>query len=82
MPRLYIFEIASALIAVLLLAADYRHMVMEPPNAPYWEVMQRTPYMEYLSSAKALEIQRADVMVQLNGLSLLVSANVAQVTAQ
>jgi hypothetical protein len=77
MSRLYIFEIASALIAVLLLVADCRHMLMEPPNAPDWAAMQRTPDITYLSSAQAERIQRADVIDQLNGLSMLVSASAA-----
>jgi hypothetical protein len=77
MSRLYIFEIASAFIAAVLIAADCRHMLVEPANAPHWAAMQRTPDMEYLSSAQATRIQRADVIGQLNGLSMLVSASAA-----
>ncbi len=84
MSKLYIIEIASALIGVLLLVADCRHMMTDPADAPHWTGMQRSADMEYLSSAQGARMQRADVMQQLNDLSLLAFAGAAssQTTAR
>jgi hypothetical protein len=61
MSKLYVFEIASAFIAVLLLVVDGRHMMADPPNPPLLASMQRAP----------------EANEQLNALSMLVFAGAA-----
>lgn len=61
MSKLYIFEITSALIAVLLLVVDGRHMMVDPPSLPPLASMQRAPVANE----------------QLNALSMLVFAGAA-----
>lgn len=78
MSKLYIFEIASAIIGVLLIVADCRHMMTDAPDAPQWAAMHRTPDMEYLSSAQGARMQQANVIKQLDVLSLLAFAGAAR----
>jgi len=78
MSKLYIFEIASVLIGVLLVVADCRHMVTDPPEAPQRVAGQRTADMAYPFTAQGAQMQGADVIRELNDLSLLASAGAAR----
>ena len=75
MPKLYLFEIASTLIAVTLLVADCRHMMTDSPSAPQWPPLQTPSAVGYLLASQAAGVERTDVIRQISGLSMLAVIN-------
>ncbi|HTV79612.1 MAG TPA: hypothetical protein VMF03_15255 [Steroidobacteraceae bacterium] len=78
MHKLYILEVASVLMAAVLLVADCRQMTMRTPGGTSWTHMQVTSEFGYRLAPQAAGVERTDVMRQVSGLSLLASASAAR----